>query len=139
MTAVPRLHDEECDEDKDGTDWAEQNTHEMPEKYIDPTVAALSLPSTLDENGYVQNWSYIASRKRIERNYICQECRVDLKDFPELLHVHHLDRVKTNNDASNLLLLCALCHSECEGHAHLQPPTEVTQLIKSRRSRRAEP
>lgn len=136
---MPRLHDEECDEDKDGTDWAEQNTHETPEQYIDPTVAALSLLNNLDENGYVRDWSSIASRKRVERNYTCQECRVNLKEFPELLHVHHLDRVKTNNESGNLLLLCALCHSECEGHAHLQPSVEVTQLIKSRRNGRIEP
>jgi hypothetical protein len=130
---MPRLHDEECDDDKDGTDWAEQNTHMTPEQFIDPTIAALSLPSTLDEHGYVHNWSWIASQKRIERNYKCQECRVNLTGFPQHLHVHHLDRVKTNNDSNNLLVLCVLCHSQCEGHFHLQPSDELTQFIESRR------
>lgn len=131
---MPSLHDEECDDDKDGTDWAEQNTHLTPEQFIDPTICALPLSETLNENGYVQNWPWIAYRKRIERNHTCQECHVNLTGFPQFPHVHHLDRDKTNNDSNNLLLLCVLCHSRCEGHAHLYPSDEIAQFIKSRRN-----
>jgi hypothetical protein len=31
-------------------------------------------------------------------------------EFQEMLHVHHIDENKSNNDNSNLLIVCGNCH-----------------------------
>lgn len=113
-------HDELNNDDQDGTDWACLNTHMEPEQDVDPILAALNPISDLDEQGYTNDWKNIAARKRKERNFTCEECNVRLEEFRWLLHVHHLDRNKENNDSNNLRVLCALCHSLPEDHAHLR-------------------
>lgn len=39
----------------------------------------------------------------------CERC--GYKEYPEILGVHHKDRNRKNNDASNLEVLCPMCHS----------------------------
>lgn len=39
----------------------------------------------------------------------CQEC--GFSDFPEIIGVHHIDENRSNNKLSNLVALCANCHS----------------------------
>lgn len=39
---------------------------------------------------------------------LCDECGFD--EFPDVLHVHHIDHDRTNNDISNLRILCPTCH-----------------------------
>lgn len=39
---------------------------------------------------------------------ICEDCGYDA--VPEILQVHHMDRNRTNNDISNLKVLCPNCH-----------------------------
>lgn len=42
------------------------------------------------------------------RTSVCQRCGYG--DHPEILHVHHINRDRTNNDPSNLICLCPNCH-----------------------------
>lgn len=116
---MPRLSDEVSEDDWDGNDWAAKNTHFEPETSLNPTLAALNLPASVDEKGYAGDWYIISAQMREKRDFTCEKCRVRLADKKHLLHVHHLDRDKTNNDENNLQVLCVVCHSECEGHRHI--------------------
>ena len=50
------------------------------------------------------------------RTSACQRCGYDR--HPEILHVHHIDRDRTNNDSSNLVCLCPTCHDEDHWNEH---------------------
>ena len=102
-----RLSDEEPDDDS------------ADEEALDPTLASIHPESDVDEQGYVHGWSGIASEMRFAVGHVCQVCGIRLKDKPHLLHVHHLDRDKTNNESRNLQVLCVVCHSKADGHAHM--------------------
>lgn len=43
--------------------------------------------------------------------YCCQLCKKPQKETGTL-HVHHIDYTKTNNDPSNLIALCRVCHGQ---------------------------
>ena len=47
----------------------------------------------------------------LERGKVCERCGYDK---PEILQVHHKDRDRTNNNLTNLELICPNCH--CEEH-----------------------
>lgn len=36
--------------------------------------------------------------------------RCGYNEFQEMVHVHHIDENKSNNDKSNLLIVCGNCH-----------------------------
>lgn len=44
-----------------------------------------------------------------QRGVVCERCGYNKK---EILHVHHKDRNRTNNDMDNLELICPNCHYE---------------------------
>lgn len=66
--------------------------------------------------GGIAKWSYAPGWKRIARkirkrdNYTCQICKSQFPKSSKLLHVHHIDGNKFNNDESNLVTVCATCH-----------------------------
>lgn len=53
----------------------------------------------------IQADSHRQRARRIKPRTSCEECAAKQK-----LHVHHRDRDVTNNDSSNLVVLCASCH-----------------------------
>jgi len=54
-----------------------------------------------------KNWR----KKVFERdNYICQECGISDKE--RILHIHHIDYNKNNNELINLITLCNVCHAK---------------------------
>ncbi len=69
--------------------------------------------------GYADNWKSISSNLRKEMNYTCQECFVNLSNNKNLLHVHHLNGVKSDNNPSNLKVLCADCHRKEPFHERM--------------------
>lgn len=124
---MTRLIDEHTPDDFDGNDWADRYTHPPgeqplfdPASILEAELAMLFGGPTLDDEGYVLEWRNISVRTRAARNSRCQYCSIQLDKRRDLLHVHHCDRDKTNNDDNNLLVLCALCHSQLDGHAHLK-------------------
>lgn len=70
-------------------------------------------------DGYPQNWAAISMRRRAAVNFKCERCGIALSDRQDLLQVHHIDRDKENNEDYNLIVLCVICHSKQDGHAHL--------------------
>ncbi|MBQ3033875.1 MAG: hypothetical protein IJD28_05815, partial [Deferribacterales bacterium] len=52
--------------------------------------------------------------------YICEVCGVDLHSNRNLLHVHHIDGVKSNNISTNLMCVCAECHKKQPMHDHMR-------------------
>ena len=93
----------------------------------------VKLPSRTDKNApideYVTGWSKLSRTIRQERDWTCEKCRVNLKANKKLLHTHHANGVKTDNNPRNLKVLCALCHSSEHMHNHLKVTSTEKQTI----------
>lgn len=68
---------------------------------------------------YDKNWGNISKAYREKQNYTCEKCGVNLKSIKKLLHVHHRDGMKGNNNESNLIVLCSDCHKKEPNHEHM--------------------
>lgn len=61
-------------------------------------------------SSYSADWATISEQVRADYNWTCNACLVNLSSHRNLLHVHHIDGVKSNNNRKNLKVLCAACH-----------------------------
>jgi len=117
----PRLHDELGQDDWDSENWSNYLTTGSP---YSPDELAEEEPWSsgpeLRPDGYTADWDRVSSAMRIQKSYRCEKCRVVIKDRLKLLHVHHINRDRTDNAPQNLMVLCAICHSEQDGHEHLR-------------------
>jgi hypothetical protein len=68
---------------------------------------------------YTANWSSISSELRSDLDYCCEQCGVNLTSAKQLLHTHHINGNKTNNERNNLRVLCADCHKKQPHHGHV--------------------
>lgn len=68
---------------------------------------------------YTDDWAAISLRVRQACGFRCDECRLDLIEHPRLLHVHHINGVKSDNSATNLRPLCADCHRKQPMHGRM--------------------
>ena len=104
--------DDESPDDFDGVDWAEKllgpSVGDQIEKYYENLER---------DGGYTKDWEFVSWEYRSSRDFECELCSVSLVNHKNLLHVHHRDEDKGNNDPSNLLALCVLCHAQ--HHAHM--------------------
>ena len=129
---MPRLKDEWSPENWDGTDWAEEFEPGPPPiadrigqgepQDLEKDTADReenSANGVIGDNGYLEKWPSIESRIRQRDRYVCQRCGIDLSGKGRLLHVHHLDGDRLNNESSNLMSLCVICHSDRDRHQHL--------------------
>ena len=78
---------------------------------------------------YTADWGEVARRYKETKNFICESCRLDLRNALHLLHVHHINGVKTNNSPANLKALCIQCHSQEPDHSHITVSAENAQRI----------
>lgn len=85
------------------------------------------------ERGYSTDWDKISVKIRQDARYCCQSCLVDLSAHKNLLHVHHKNGVKHDNDPSNLVALCIDCHKKQPQHEHLWVTHSQTQTINELR------
>ena len=82
---------------------------------------------------YTRDWGEVAARYKTEVAFTCETCSVDLRGDRDLLHVHHVDGVKTNNLRSNLQALCADCHRKQPDHGRMYVSHTDTQRIAALR------
>ena len=84
--------------------------------------------------GYPPNWSQTSRAFRQLNGWRCSKCGVYLgdADTQELLHVHHVDGDKRNN---NLMCLCKECHSKEPNHHRVVLSEEELRTISRARER----
>lgn len=82
--------------------------------------------------GYPDNWRQTSKAFRQLNGWLCSKCGVYLgdADAQELLHVHHVDGDKRNN---NLMCLCKECHSKEPNHHYIVLSEEDLQTINRAR------
>lgn len=97
-----------------------------------------SLPRYTDKNApvnaYSGDWKEISRKVRERDKWKCSECRVDLSSKKYLLHVHHKNGVRNDNKPSNLMSLCADCHSKEPMHSHVflsQKDRDAIQALRN--------
>ena len=67
---------------------------------------------------------------RKSKNFICQECKIDLSANQKYLHVHHIDGNKANDSHYNLKAVCIECHSKEPEHARLKYHPDYQDFLK---------
>ncbi len=78
---------------------------------------------------YTADWGEVSRRYKATKNFTCENCHLDLRKVSSLLHVHHINGVKTNNSPANLKALCIQCHSQQPYHKHITISDENAQRI----------
>lgn len=68
---------------------------------------------------YTSDWKEISAKVRQECGFRCDGCDLDLSANKHLLHVHHINGVKHDNERSNLRPLCADCHRKQPMHERM--------------------
>ncbi|MCD9530866.1 HNH endonuclease [Photobacterium carnosum] len=94
------------------------------------------MPSRLAEtakSGYSDDWSKISSHYRVEKNFECEACSVNMRSHRALLHVHHVSGVKSDNRPFNLKALCIDCHSKQPKHEHMALSHRERQIVNDLR------
>lgn len=89
--------------------------------------------TTAELNVYVPEWAGISERTRHARKWTCDDCGVDLSQFPYLLHCHHKNGVVTDNRPTNLSVLCAIDHAAQPHHEHMRVPAKDRNRILEQR------
>jgi len=79
--------------------------------------------------GYTQNWGTVSEQYRKSAGYLCEECGVDLNAKKGLLHTHHMNGNKQDNQANNLKALCVDCHRKEPFHERMFVKHQDMQMI----------
>jgi Restriction endonuclease len=97
------------------------------------------LPSGLSDKAgasvYSEDWAEISQRLRAETGFTCESCSVCLEGNRSLLHVHHVNGVKSDNRRANLQVLCKDCHRKQPNHQHIFMRLAEMNLINELRRR----
>jgi len=96
---------------KNSLDWFIKKYGKKGEQIFLNYYSLLSLDEYYNNKNiiYSKNWTKIANNLKQEQNYICQYCGSSYQ-YKKKIHVHHIDFNKSNNDKSNLIVLCDKCH-----------------------------
>lgn len=82
-------------------------------------------------NQYPKNWNEISRNYRAFKNWTCEKCGVHLINHTDLLETHHINGQKNECQYSNLMALCADCHSKMPMHSHMgNNPREREKIEK---------
>lgn len=82
---------------------------------------------------YSEDWSKISQGLRSRNDWKCSECGVNMLNYKNLLHVHHINGNKGDNASSNLKVLCKACHRLQPLHDSLDINSEEMKVINSLR------
>ena len=72
-----------------------------------------------EESAYTEDWDKKSQAYRISVRFTCEKCGIRLNEnFSDgyFLETHHKDGNKANNDDSNLIALCTLCHANIDNY-----------------------
>jgi hypothetical protein len=78
---------------------------------------------------YTDDWPVISGNYKADQGWKCETCGVDLSNNKRLLHTHHKNGVKTDNQRSNLQALCIDCHRRQPAHENMFVRHEDMQLL----------
>lgn len=111
--------------------WKDFSLDEFFNTYITffcskPTYTDRTAPA----GGYAPGWSKIALQIKEERNWTCENCRVNLEKNRALLHAHHKNGVVSDNRHSNIKILCKDCHSQEPDHGRIKLSLEEKLLLQ---------
>lgn len=97
------------------------------------------LPTYTDINApaahYSKDWEEVSSEYRRSVNWVCESCGVDLSNHRSLLHTHHRNHVKGDNNRTNLQALCVICHQRVPAHRNMLVRSEDRLTILDLRER----
>ena len=68
---------------------------------------------------YTNDWENISQKYKAKKNYVCETCDTSFINNKSLLHTHHINGIKEDNDFPNLKVLCLDCHRKEPNHEHL--------------------
>ena len=84
---------------------------ESGKRFIDAELWAKIKMGVILSNDYPSHWGNISFVCRASQHYKCERCGADLDGGRYLLHVHHINGVKSDVNPDNLINLCAMCHN----------------------------
>jgi len=81
-----------------------------------PSTSVNPLPVYNQDNAllniYTKDWNEISKYHRNMKNWTCESCKTKFHYQKDMLDVHHIDGIKSNNNPNNLKVLCKNCHSK---------------------------
>jgi len=86
---------------------------------------------------YTADWADISKKLRSDSGWRCQGCSVTLSEHRHLMHVHHIDGVKSNNRPANLSVLCKACHRRQPLHEAMYVALEEMKIINRQRRKQS--
>jgi hypothetical protein len=69
---------------------------------------------------YSNDWEQQSQSYRNAVQWQCEKCQVNLLHHKYLLHTHHINGVKGDNNRANLIALCIECHANEPNHEHMR-------------------
>ena len=81
---------------------------------------------------YAPDWRVLAKQVKDAASWTCPSCGAVLEFGPhrKLLHVHHINRITTDNRPKNLVSLCVVCHAGQDGHDGISYSKEDMRVIE---------
>ena len=114
---------------RDIDNWAKRRSirdeFRLAEFFAEHRTRFSQLPRYTDEDappsGYSLDWDQVSRKYRKSRRWICEECGVNLSDRGNrgLLHVHHVNGIRSDNYPANLRALCLHCHGKQTAHGRM--------------------
>ena len=82
-------------------------------------------------NDYSDDWGIISEGIKQKRGYQCEACKRKFEGFDrQYLHGHHIDGLKSNNQSTNIEILCIACHADQPMHNHIKNSIQYKNFMK---------
>lgn len=120
--------------------WSEKQKNKCVKDFTISRFFEKYPKSLVDDNGYSsinsphniypQDWDNISRSYRAFKNWTCEKCGVNLANHTSLLEAHHINGQKNECQYSNLMALCADCHSKMPMHSHMNNNPRESEKIE---------